>query len=491
MKTTTTHTNSQEKPLVGHENLLAQNKLGETYNTIQEGIVEWNVDSFTQAANNTSWPGMTLLLVGLSFVVIIAWIIETWTVFGVILPSDIILSATVIALIVLKQWRMVAIVVALSILFTIVGDQIGYYTWYKLWSNLYDKQDTRYFKKKYLIQAQEALNRGGENFLYKWRFVAFGGFLPMIYGMMKRDRTRFFKVSALSGALRKLSIVIPLVLVLLLFPGLQSHFVILIALVAAIPEIIGWIVLLFPEFKKYKARLSGAKEQIDTIRGSFGEIIDVLSTPTEEQAQLAADREEEQAQKQQEMIAKDEARKARHAAWDYTLGEKILMSGQQAWSAALGATASLGSAIGSKVTPLLKKSSSSDEARSEEIEFSTSETQAPQKDNSTQVLEQTTTDNLAHDNIPHWQSSGQQQTSSPQESSKYSEESIPTHKTDSWLLAKAKTFGKTIGSKAVSLTHSVGKTIEEKTWSLSKKASSLLPKKKPDSPEDTEQELIS
>lgn len=136
----------------------------------------------------------------------------------------------------------------------------------------------------------------------------------MIYGMMKRDRTRFFKVSALSGALRKLSIVIPLVLVLLLFPGLQSHFVILIALVAAIPEIIGWIILLFPEFKKYKARLSGAKEQIDTIRGSFGEIIDVLSTPTEEQAQLAADREEEQAQKQQEMIAKDEARKARHAA---------------------------------------------------------------------------------------------------------------------------------------------------------------------------------
>lgn len=94
---------------------------------------------------------------GLVVIVILAGIIETGTFFGIILPSDIILSASVLALVSLGKRWMVALITVLSIVFTVVGDQLGYYTGFKLGSGLYDRKDTWYFKKKYLLQAQEAL----------------------------------------------------------------------------------------------------------------------------------------------------------------------------------------------------------------------------------------------------------------------------------------------------------------------------------------------
>ena len=250
----------------------SENSLGQTYDTLQGTVVQGDVQ-WLQNAVNQGGPGWSnLLLVGLVVIVILAGIVETGTFFGIILPSDIILSASVLALVSLGKRWMVVLITLLSIIFTIVGDQLGYYTGFKLGSSLYDRPDTRYFKKKYLLQAQEALQTWGEKFLYVGRYVGFGGILPTIYGMMKWERAKFLKVSVLSAIMWKLSIIVPLILLILIFPSLKSRYALLLILAAAVPEIIWWIMLLKPQAEKYFERISAAKQEISAIRESFNTI---------------------------------------------------------------------------------------------------------------------------------------------------------------------------------------------------------------------------
>lgn len=63
---------------------------------------------------------------------IVAGIIETGTFFGVVFPSNLVLSASVIAFVMMKNRWMVLLVILISIIATMIGDQVGYYTGTKL-----------------------------------------------------------------------------------------------------------------------------------------------------------------------------------------------------------------------------------------------------------------------------------------------------------------------------------------------------------------------
>jgi len=120
----------------------------QTYNTLKWTVAQGDTQWLQQAINESSGSASVLLISGILMFVIISSIIETGTFFGVLLPSDLILSVSVIVFIGMKQWWLVALVTVLSILFTIVGDNLWYITGRKLWASLYEKEDTRYFKKK-------------------------------------------------------------------------------------------------------------------------------------------------------------------------------------------------------------------------------------------------------------------------------------------------------------------------------------------------------
>lgn len=248
--------------------------LGQTYNTLQGTVVKWDVQWLQQAVNESSGAGAVVLISGIFLFVIVSSIIETGTFFGILLPSDLILSASVITFVGMKRRWLVLVVTVLSIGFTVVGDLLGYATGRKLWAWLYDKEDTRYFKKKYFLEAQSALTKNGEKMLYIWRYLSIGGFLPTIYGVMNWDKKQFFRVSVLSAAMRKLSLVIPIVILMLLFPALQYRVGILLILCFTLPEIIGWIMLFRPQAKEYMQRLIDAKEQISMIRQDISLITD-------------------------------------------------------------------------------------------------------------------------------------------------------------------------------------------------------------------------
>lgn len=244
----------------------------QTYNTIKWTVAQGDTQWLQKAVNESSGTASVLLISGILMFVIISSIIETGTFFGVLLPSDLILSVSVIVFIGMKQWWLVALVTILSILFTIVWDNLWYMTGKKLWATLYDKEDTRYFKKKYFLEAQESIVKNGDRMLYIWRYLSIGWFLPTIYGVMNVDRERFMKLSAITAMIWKLSLVIPMVILMIVFPSIQYRVGILLVLVFTLPEIVWWIMLLSPHAKEYAQRLVDAKEQIAIIRKDIADI---------------------------------------------------------------------------------------------------------------------------------------------------------------------------------------------------------------------------
>jgi hypothetical protein len=249
-----------------------QGSIWQTYNTLKWTVVAWDTQWLQQAVNESSGAASVLLISGILMFVIVSSIIETGTFFGVLLPSDLILSVSVIVFIGMKQWWLVALVTILSILFTIVWDNLWYMTGKKLWATLYDKEDTRYFKKKYFLEAQESIVKNWDRMLYIWRYLSIGWFLPTIYGVMNVDRQRFMKLSAITATIWKLSLVIPMVILMIIFPSIQYRVGILLVLVFTLPEIVWWIMLLSPHAKEYAQRLVDAKEQIAIIRQDISDI---------------------------------------------------------------------------------------------------------------------------------------------------------------------------------------------------------------------------
>lgn len=242
----------------------------QTYNNLQWSIVAGDTEGLQQTVTQSSGAWSVIVITLILLFVSLASIIETGTFFGILAPTDFILSTAIIVFIGMKQWWMVAIVALCSIVFTVVWDQLWYITGKKLWSTLYDKEDTWYFKKKYFLEAQDTLTKKWDKILYIGRFLTVGGFLPTIYGVMKLDRRNFIKVSILSSIIWTLSLVIPLVLVMILFPSVKYHLGILLLVIYTLPEIIGRIILLRPQ--DYVQKIANAKEQIASIRWDISDI---------------------------------------------------------------------------------------------------------------------------------------------------------------------------------------------------------------------------
>jgi len=78
-----------------------------------------------------------------------------------------------------------------AVIATIVGDFIGYYSSSKVGDALYNKPDTRYFKKKHLYSAQAALEKYGDKIFYIGKFLHIRSFLPILAGIGHMNIVRF------------------------------------------------------------------------------------------------------------------------------------------------------------------------------------------------------------------------------------------------------------------------------------------------------------
>jgi membrane-associated protein len=91
---------------------------------------------------------------------------------------------------------------SLVTLCAIAGDQLGYFIGYKAGSALYQREDSRFFKKSHLMRAHEFYERHGARTIILARFVPIvRTFCPPVTGAAKMSYTRYLAYDVFGGFL--------------------------------------------------------------------------------------------------------------------------------------------------------------------------------------------------------------------------------------------------------------------------------------------------
>jgi membrane-associated protein len=91
---------------------------------------------------------------------------------------------------------------SLVTLCAIAGDQLGYFIGYKAGSALYQREDSRFFKKSHLMRAHEFYEKHGARTIILARFVPIvRTFCPPVTGAAKMSYTRYLAYDIFGGFL--------------------------------------------------------------------------------------------------------------------------------------------------------------------------------------------------------------------------------------------------------------------------------------------------
>lgn len=138
------------------------------------------------------WGG-TLLVCGIVFV-------ETGLFVGFFLPGDsLLVTAGVFAA--TGQLKLAWLLAAVP-LCAIAGDQLGYWIGHKAGGNLYRREDSRFFRKKYLERAREFYEKHGRKAVIIARFIpVIRTFCPPVAGAAKMRYSRYLMYDVFGGFL--------------------------------------------------------------------------------------------------------------------------------------------------------------------------------------------------------------------------------------------------------------------------------------------------
>jgi membrane-associated protein len=101
-----------------------------------------------------------------------------------------------------NQWVDLGILWIMISIAGIIGNFIGYWFGYKSGPFLYERKDTFFFKKKYLLQAHDFYEKNGGGAIILARFVPFvRTFAPIVAGIVKMDFKKFTYFNILGCAL--------------------------------------------------------------------------------------------------------------------------------------------------------------------------------------------------------------------------------------------------------------------------------------------------
>jgi membrane-associated protein len=84
--------------------------------------------------------------------------------------------------------------------FAVLGDSVGYYTGKRFGRKLFDKPDSKFFKKKHLVAAEEFFERQGKVAIIIARFMPFvRTFAPIVAGIAAMQYKTFMKYNVVGG----------------------------------------------------------------------------------------------------------------------------------------------------------------------------------------------------------------------------------------------------------------------------------------------------
>jgi membrane-associated protein len=125
---------------------------------------------------------------------------ETGLFFGFFLPGDSLLFVAGIysdllagqIVVTHNQWLDLLIIFAFIATAGILGNYVGYYIGKKVGPAMYDWKENIFFKKKYLVQAQEFYEKHGGSAIVIARFIPIvRTFAPIVAGIVQMDKKKF------------------------------------------------------------------------------------------------------------------------------------------------------------------------------------------------------------------------------------------------------------------------------------------------------------
>ena len=148
---------------------------------------------------------------------------------------------------------------------------------------MYDRPDTRYFKKKHLYNAQAALEKYGDKVFYIGKFLHIRSFLPILAGIGRMNIIRFWLNSIISTLIRASATFVPSFFIGVLFPDLMgTWWMLAVGFTIFIgTEAVAWVVLFNKDLKLIAHRLRQSQEQFAAIKSNIIQIKDNLSDVAE------------------------------------------------------------------------------------------------------------------------------------------------------------------------------------------------------------------
>lgn len=133
---------------------------------------------------------------------------ETGLLVGFFLPGDSllftagILASSVGTEIVGRQVFDLGLLIVGCVAAAIIGDSVGYWFGKRVGSALFKREDSRFFKKKYLYQAQALYEKHGGKIIVIARFMPFvRTFAPIVAGIGTMHYRRFLSFNVIGGML--------------------------------------------------------------------------------------------------------------------------------------------------------------------------------------------------------------------------------------------------------------------------------------------------
>jgi membrane-associated protein len=126
---------------------------------------------------------------------------ESGLLFGFLLPGDSLLFvAGFLCSMPLKTGLDIRVMAFGCFVFAVLGDNVGYYTGKRFGRQLFEKEDSKIFKKKYLVSAQDFFEKQGKTAIILARFMPFvRTFAPIVAGIAAMRYKTFMTYNLVGG----------------------------------------------------------------------------------------------------------------------------------------------------------------------------------------------------------------------------------------------------------------------------------------------------
>lgn len=125
---------------------------------------------------------------------------ESGLMVGFLLPGDSLLFVAGFMCSLAKTGLDIRVMAFGCFVFAVVGDSVGYYTGRRFGRKLFDKEDSKFFKKKHLIAAEDFFSIQGKTAIILARFMPFvRTFAPIVAGIAAMRYQTFMQYNVVGG----------------------------------------------------------------------------------------------------------------------------------------------------------------------------------------------------------------------------------------------------------------------------------------------------